>query len=586
MALPSADCRKRRQRPLAVEALEDRSTPTASAITASFNGTKIAAGNTIWFSSVAKLSGLGTSPVTLHVANGAIDFTAGGVPYHLIVPNGEIVFTPGATSASDAFDPTDNDWDVAAPSSGTGEVFLTGVQMPVTSDLPGGIKNIKWSGNFWCDTPGVTVSWSWAAAVYKSFGDYNSIGVKPVDSKTQSSYTNADQAGAPESFKASVTGGGTGGGGTNYTGNFTATTNVKASFGDGASDYPYISNNPLTSVAFNESAVLRAANLDLVNGNFDLWYNDEHALALGVRQVNVTTAAGTTTTNYPISPLSSNPGMVLNASVGSTATAGDQAGTDPAGRPIAPSLFITDITNNPSNRSGDWQMGGTAISPSAVFGTWKGVVRTVSGGTMTVTCDADPAKNNWSLGAGSDAPAGTLSNEGYGAEVRWSLADLQSRGLIQPGHNYRFYVIVHDGDQNKSGGDCGQASYNYFYPGVGGGSTKASISGMVQVLDDGSRVSGVTISLVDATGTVVATSITNGSGVFSFSNVDPGNYTLQEGAIDETKYNYWGNNAGNVNGAQDGTFLDAQDIGSIVLSAGDSGIDYVFNLALNSGGST
>jgi hypothetical protein len=44
-------------------------------------------------------------------------------------------------------------------------------------------------------------------------------------------------------------------------------------------------------------------------------------------------------------------------------------------------------------------------------------------------------------------------NQGYGAEVRWDLTQL---GLI-PGHSYRVYFMVHDGDQNKSGGDVGNA---------------------------------------------------------------------------------------------------------------------------------
>src|SRR4051794_24863194 len=89
-----------------MDSLEERLTPsTASSITGSFNGTSIAAGNTIWFSSVLKVSGVGSAPVTLHVENGAIDFAAGGMPYHVNVPNAVIVITPGATSVSSTFDP-------------------------------------------------------------------------------------------------------------------------------------------------------------------------------------------------------------------------------------------------------------------------------------------------------------------------------------------------------------------------------------------------------------------------------------------------------------------------------------------------
>src|SRR5262249_17300072 len=161
--------------------------------------------------------------------------------------------------------------------------------------------------------------------------------------------------------------------------------------------------------------------------------SDEHALALGVRQVNVKTASGTTTTNYNVSAMTANPDVAINPQLGTTADSGDQAGTDTSGRPISPMLYISDITNNPNNVSGDWQWGGTGYAPDAVFGSWKGVVRTVDNTTapptVTVVCDVDPVKNGWNLGAGSDAPPAGLANEGYGAEVRWNLADLQAAGV-------------------------------------------------------------------------------------------------------------------------------------------------------------
>src|SRR5262249_30553680 len=159
----------------------------------------------------------------------------------------------------------------------------SGVALPVPGGLPGGIKNITWSAGIWSDSPNVSVNWKWAAAVYKNFSaNYNALNVKPVDNNSLSAYKNGDQSGAPEAFKSFVVAGGTGNGGSNYTGNFTPSTSVKVQLGDGLQDYPYPSSNPLTSIAFNESTVLRAANLDTVNGFFQLWYNDEHALALGV----------------------------------------------------------------------------------------------------------------------------------------------------------------------------------------------------------------------------------------------------------------------------------------------------------------
>lgn len=220
--------------------------------------------------------------------------------------------------------------------------------------------------------------------------------------------------------------------------------------------YPFASSNPRTSVIFNESEILRgfSPNVAGPGDTIKVWYNDEHALVLGVRRVIVKTSTGTTTTDYPITPLAAVPSGARNPLVGSTALSGDQAGTDLSDRPLYPTLFVTDITNDPNSLAGDWQFGGTPILPHAIFGTWKGAVRVVdrrkSPAEVTVTPDADPAKNNWNLADGDPAPPG-LVNQGYGAEVRWNVDDL---GLI-PGHTYRLYFMVHDGDQNKLGGDSG-----------------------------------------------------------------------------------------------------------------------------------
>jgi hypothetical protein len=628
-----------RPRPrLSLEALEDRNVmSTASSIAASFNGTAIPAGDTIWFNSAFTATGLPkTAPTTLHVVNGAIDFTVGTTPYHVPVPNAVIVLTPGATSASTSFDPTDNDWDVYAPSGGTGDVFMGGVELPVPSGLPGGIKNVTWSADFWSDTAGITVNWKWAAAVYKpGFStDYNALGVKPVDNKDMSVYHNGDQSGAPEAFKSYVTGGATGGGGTNYTGNFTPAKGVKPTLGDGMQDYPFPSSYPLTNVAFNESTVLRAANLDVVNGYFEVWYNDEHALALGVSQVTVKTTSGTTTTNYPVAPLTSNPGYSSNPAVGApyypsanltpsalalyqgsqTVNPSQPGASDASGRPMAPSLYITDITNDPNSRSGDWQYGGTAYAPSDVFGTWKAFTETIdlTTSTVTVTTTADPAKNNWTLGSGSDTPPAGLTNEGYGAEVRWNLNDLYSQGKLVAGHNYRFYVMVHDGDQNKTGGDAGQASFSYNYPGPASPQAtaavpSASISGFVYLDNNGSQTfdssvgsvdTGINMVQVTLTGTVIdsnnqahsvsITVMTDSTGFYSFSGtmqgtydnqaytftgLPPGTYTLN---VPVTGYTLEVSNLGTDNGTTDGTVLSDGSLAQIVLQAGDTGINYDF----------
>jgi hypothetical protein len=219
--------------------------------------------------------------------------------------------------------------------------------------------------------------------------------------------------------------------------------------------YPGAAGSPLAMVDFNESEVLRAIEPDgnAPSGIVRMFYNDEHALTLGVRSVVVKTAAGSTTTDFPVTALAANPGSAVSPKTGTNELVGDNSGLDQSLRPMWPALYLTDITSNAQSRAGDWQQGGVPVNPNAVFGTWKAAVRTVdktvTPAKVTITPDADPAKNNWSLADGDAAPAG-LANEGYGAEARWNVT-------LTPGHSYRLQVIVHDGDQNKVGGDSGEA---------------------------------------------------------------------------------------------------------------------------------
>jgi hypothetical protein len=94
----AARCRRRP----AVELLEERNVlSTASSITASFNGSAIPAGDTLWFSSAFQASGLPkTGSVELHVVNASVSFTANGTAYNVAAPDSDIVLTNGATSAT------------------------------------------------------------------------------------------------------------------------------------------------------------------------------------------------------------------------------------------------------------------------------------------------------------------------------------------------------------------------------------------------------------------------------------------------------------------------------------------------------
>jgi hypothetical protein len=234
-----------------LEMLEDRIQPSGtSTITSNFNGTPIPPGSTVWFNSVAKVSGVGSSPVQVEVVNASVTFTANGTLYTLAVPNADLTFSPTATTATTAFDTATNTWETTVPTNpGGGNVFLSGVALPAPSGLPRGINPVSWTATFQTNTAGVTLNWQWGAAVYTSFSsDYNALNVKPVDDDHISVYHNSDHAGTPEAFRSFVIGGARGGGGSNWTGSYSGTASVRPDVvtqpaPSSLSGFVYIDNN-------------------------------------------------------------------------------------------------------------------------------------------------------------------------------------------------------------------------------------------------------------------------------------------------------------------------------------------------------
>jgi hypothetical protein len=171
------------------------------------------------------VNGVGSSPVTVGLNDVSITFASGGTPYTLTVPSASITFSSAFSSATTTF--SNGMWVTTLPSGGAGNTFLTGVAFPVPAGgLPGGISPVIWKATFTSDTKGVSMQWQWAAAAYTQFGapaDYNSLGVKPVDDGSLSVFNNTDHAGTPENFRDFVVGGARGGGGSNFTGSYSAT---------------------------------------------------------------------------------------------------------------------------------------------------------------------------------------------------------------------------------------------------------------------------------------------------------------------------------------------------------------------------
>lgn len=203
------------------------------------------------------------------------------------------------------------------------------------------------------------------------------------------------------------------------------------SIGGDSCGYPTATRSPLTATTFSESTVTQGIEVIGTGSSAKIaaFTADEKGLLLGI---GATPFSG------------SGPQHVTDPSLG------DLTAKDPSGRLLYPTIFVTDITSDPSSRAGDWQQGGApSTSLSDVFGTWTTATLVAGSYTPIPPSVSNP---NWDLGPGADQPPATAQSDRYNAEVRWNASDLH----LTPGHNYRFQVITHDGDQNKSGGDAGE----------------------------------------------------------------------------------------------------------------------------------
>lgn len=184
--------------------------------------------------------------------------------------------------------------------------------------------------------------------------------------------------------------------------------------------------------------------------SLQVFYTDEHTLTMG---------------SGSVSPMSQSPADHINSpNVGNTSV------RDGNSFPLSPAVFLTDITTNATDVSGDAQKGGIPQSPSDVYGAWK------SAGTN------DPSTpNGTNLGAGADAwpatngPGKTISIPGVGvidigestgqqwtAEIIWKTSQLKLNGQpLQSKHTYRAQFAIHDGDRD---GDVGSACVTVAIP--------------------------------------------------------------------------------------------------------------------------
>ncbi len=203
-----------------------------STVTSNFSGTPIEAGKKVWYSSVVRVGGHPTYPLTIYLTHQRISSPA----FVHSVPNAILILDPAVTVATTIFNGVA--WVTTARPNERGYYFLSGYADSLVESLPGSVSPVSWTGDFTASRPGVSVQWQTAAAVYSSFNpNLNSLGIKPSDCGSCSFYQTAHKAGTPEKYTARVVAGALGEGVSNYTGNFSEPLNVTPAL---ANDNTYV----------------------------------------------------------------------------------------------------------------------------------------------------------------------------------------------------------------------------------------------------------------------------------------------------------------------------------------------------------
>lgn len=165
--------------------------------------------------------------------------------------------------------------------------------------------------------------------------------------------------------------------------------------------------------------------------------NNQQALQVFYSGLDAITLGTTEQTQRPTQHLSNPPTTTTNKDV--------------HGYPVSASVFVTDITANPGDRSGDAGNGGVPNFPTEIFGAWK----TETGRSSTVP-------NGQTLGTGADlwppanGPGGGSRNSTWTAELIWPVTGLKTKlgTSMVKGNTYRFQIIVHSGGSNEQVGEA------------------------------------------------------------------------------------------------------------------------------------
>lgn len=167
--------------------------------------------------------------------------------------------------------------------------------------------------------------------------------------------------------------------------------------------------------------------------SFQLFYNDGFAMPLGTREM----------AQHPADHIANPPINVNNK--------------DANGFTLSPAVYLTDITANAADTSGDAKSGGSPQPPTDVYGAWK-----IENGVQP------NSENGVLLGPGADPwPAangpGGGNDQTWTAEVIWNLANLRTKAgqALVAGNKYRLQAAIHNGNGN---GDVAEICITFTMP--------------------------------------------------------------------------------------------------------------------------
>lgn len=191
-----------------------------------FNGTKAPSASSAWLNIHTKLdkTDLVNSGDYLLFTGGAISFkgiTSTPTVTNLAIPNGKIVADNTVSTPITNYDLGTGTWITRVPPGfSTSDIFIAGAIITSSTGFQVGAgKASTLAGYFVSNRPAFKQSWFYGIGVYQPSFNYSSIG----SPGQVTAVGGGDKAGTPLPEKANLVAGGSGGGGSNFTGSYSST---------------------------------------------------------------------------------------------------------------------------------------------------------------------------------------------------------------------------------------------------------------------------------------------------------------------------------------------------------------------------